>query len=232
MDSAASACTAGRISCRVDLRRSSGTRRIRGVDFPALGFFNVFPMLYSFVADHFQYLASAGLIALISAAMAGSLKRPVFVAVSGAILLTLGALTWKQGAVYKDLETLWRDTLSKNPACWMAHVNLGKILSSRGESAEAVFHYQRALTIWPGDAGARNNLAIELANAGQMDAAIGQFQEAIRLWPNYVEARCNLAILLTGQGRTQEAVSQYRQVLQIRPDHALARNNLNRLLPE
>jgi protein O-mannosyl-transferase len=197
---------------------------------PALGFFNVFPMLYSFVADHFQYLASAGLIALFSAGMARALKRPAFVAVSCSILLALGALTWRQGGIYKDLETLWRDTLSKNPACWMAHVNLGKILSMRGDSAEAILHYQQALTIWPGDAGARNNLAIELANAGQMDAAIEQLQQAIRVWPKYVDARCNLAIFLAEQGKTQEAIAQYRQVLQIRPDHALARENLNRLL--
>ena len=31
-----------------------------GTLFPALGFFNVYPMRYSFVADHFQYLASLG----------------------------------------------------------------------------------------------------------------------------------------------------------------------------
>ena len=31
---------------------------------PALGFVNVFPMRYSFVADHFQYLAGVGLMAL------------------------------------------------------------------------------------------------------------------------------------------------------------------------
>lgn len=31
---------------------------------PALGFFNVYPMRYSFVANHFQYLASIGLIVL------------------------------------------------------------------------------------------------------------------------------------------------------------------------
>src|SRR5262249_8394678 len=34
---------------------------------PALGFFDVYPMRYSFVADHFQYLASIGLIALAAA---------------------------------------------------------------------------------------------------------------------------------------------------------------------
>src|SRR5262245_18330387 len=32
---------------------------------PALGFFNVYYTVYSFVADHFQYLASIGIIALV-----------------------------------------------------------------------------------------------------------------------------------------------------------------------
>src|SRR5262249_25556340 len=31
-----------------------------GTLFPALGFLNVYPFVYSFVADHFQYLASLG----------------------------------------------------------------------------------------------------------------------------------------------------------------------------
>ena len=39
-----------------------------GTLLPALGFFNVYPMLYYFAADHFQYLAS---IAMICLAMAG-----------------------------------------------------------------------------------------------------------------------------------------------------------------
>ncbi|MCP4901658.1 MAG: O-GlcNAc transferase, partial [bacterium] len=36
-----------------------------GTLFPALDFFDVYPMRYSFVADHFQYLASIGIIALV-----------------------------------------------------------------------------------------------------------------------------------------------------------------------
>jgi hypothetical protein len=34
---------------------------------PALGFLNVYPMRYSFVADHFQYLASIGVLTLVAA---------------------------------------------------------------------------------------------------------------------------------------------------------------------
>jgi Flp pilus assembly protein TadD len=38
-----------------------------GTLFPALGFINVYPMRYTFVADHFQYLACVGLLALAGA---------------------------------------------------------------------------------------------------------------------------------------------------------------------
>src|SRR6202000_3107761 len=34
---------------------------------PAIGFFNIFPFRYSFVADHFQYLAAIGPLAVIAA---------------------------------------------------------------------------------------------------------------------------------------------------------------------
>ena len=38
-----------------------------GTLFPALGFLNVYPFRYSFVADHFQYLASISVLALLAA---------------------------------------------------------------------------------------------------------------------------------------------------------------------
>jgi hypothetical protein len=41
-----------------------------GTLFPALGFVNVFPFRYSYVADHFQYLASLGIIALMASGIA------------------------------------------------------------------------------------------------------------------------------------------------------------------
>ncbi|MGK4301758.1 hypothetical protein, partial [Klebsiella pneumoniae] len=46
-----------------------------GTLFPALGFFDVYPMRFSFVADHFQYLASAGLLALLAAGAAALCPR-------------------------------------------------------------------------------------------------------------------------------------------------------------
>ena len=48
-----------------------------GTLFPGLGFCNVYPFIYSFVADHFQYIASLGIIALASAGAAMLLSRTV-----------------------------------------------------------------------------------------------------------------------------------------------------------
>jgi hypothetical protein len=40
-----------------------------GTLFPVLGFLNVFPFVYSYVADHFQYLASLGVIVPVAAGL-------------------------------------------------------------------------------------------------------------------------------------------------------------------
>jgi hypothetical protein len=90
-----------------------------GTLFPALGFFNVYPFIYSFVADHFQHLASIGLTVLIAALVAliaqqpAAWARPVAISVSGVILCALTILTWRQSAAYKDQQSLWTDTLAK-----------------------------------------------------------------------------------------------------------------------
>lgn|GEM_PF-291450 len=101
--------------------------------FPALGFINVFPMRYSFVADHFQYLSGLGLIVLFVAIAAGAARhlgiKPALAATGATVLLlSLGAQTWLQAGIYESPLTLWRDTLAKNPDSWMAADNYGAAL--------------------------------------------------------------------------------------------------------
>ena len=157
---------------------------------PVLGFFDVFYFLYSFVADHFQYLASVGLITLVTSGAAAACQkvgrpgRYIGAVAALTTALLLATLTWSEGRVYRDAETLWRDTLAKNPQCWMAHTNLGNILQSSGRIAEAEEHYDEALRIKPDYAMAHNNLAVAFIATGKPETAIGHLEQALRIKPD------------------------------------------------
>ena len=129
--------------------------------FPALGFFNVYPMRYSFVADHFQYLSCIGIIVIFSSGVdkiTGDKKSLASFILLAALLTTLGKLTWNQGPVYKNELSLWKDTIKKNPKAWMAHNNLGIALFAKQKNEEAISHYKMAIKIKPDYADAHYNL--------------------------------------------------------------------------
>ena len=205
---------------------------IAGTLFPALGFFDVYPMRFSFVADHFQYLASIGLISIFSASISifyirlGSSSRNLgFVACFGA-LLALGLGVWKQGSIYRDAEMLYRDTIAKNPNAWMAHNNLGFLLAEDGSLAAAMTHYTRALRIKPDNALTHYNMAKVLYLQEKFDEAIAHYYKALEIKPNHAEAHNNLGILLAKQGKLKEARRHYSEALRLNPASAETHNNL------
>ncbi len=186
---------------------------------PALGFFDVFPMRYSFVADHFQYLASIGLIALVVGAGVQVMQRlaPVHPFASHAIvwglIFVLALLTWRQCHIYADQETLWRDTIAKDPGSWMGHTALGALLGRRGDNIDAETHYREAVRLNPDFGIARLNLGGLLANEGRFDEAIPQMREDVRLEPYSLEAYVSLARALLLDGQPKEAMYWIRIAL-------------------
>src|SRR5438128_4762176 len=91
--------------------------------FPVLDFFDVYFFRYSFVSDHFQYLASMGPLALAGAGVIMAVEKvrihrlAIQTASTLGILLILGTLTFHQSANYHDLITLYQVTLAQNPKC-------------------------------------------------------------------------------------------------------------------
>ena len=193
---------------------------------PALGFFDVFPMLYSFVADHFQYLASIGPLTLFGAgcALAGAglrarwrLPAALAPALAAVLLLSLGACTWSRSGVYRNAETLWRDTLSRNPGAWMAHNNLAVLLAGRGAVDEAEQHYRETLRLKPDYATAHDNLGGLLAGSGRVQEALDHFRRAVDLRPDDAGMRTNLAEALTLSGRVGEGLAEFSKALEAAP---------------
>ncbi len=206
--------------------------------FPVLGFFSVYFFRYSFVSDHFQYLASMGPLALAGATISESFRR-LTVAVSpgrvtvflrlglGSILLfLLTTLTWQQTTAYHDLVTLYTRTLAKNPGCWMAHYNLGIALHDNGETDQAITHYRQAIELWPGYAEAHYNLGRLLAEKGEFNDAINHYEATLAINPADAEAHNNLGATLFQAGRVDDAIAHYQEALAVRPDYAEASCNL------
>ena len=196
-----------------------------GTLFPALGFADVYPMRYSFVADHFQYLASVGLLAL---AAAGLSRLPLRITM--VLVVALGVLTWRQTEIYRSLETLWRDTLAKNPACWMAQSNLGSVLLAQGNLAEAETHFRAALQLKPDSEDIHYNYGNMLGRAGRPDEAVTQFRQALQLNPTDAQAYHDLGIALYQEHRLDEAIACFRRALCYQPDYADAHYNLGNAL--
>jgi MYXO-CTERM domain-containing protein len=207
-----------------------------GTLFPALGFCNVYPFLFSFVADHFQYLASLGVITLVSAGIALALQRwalwrhPAGYAVCLAILGASAILTWRQSHIYSDPALLYRVTIEKNPECSMAHSNLGAILQGQGNMAEALLHYRKALAAAPHDAPLFNNVGAALAGAGRLDDAIELYRKALEIKPDYGEVYNNWGAALLNRGRIDEAVRAFEKAVALKPDCAEAHANLGFVL--
>lgn len=166
---------------------------------PVLGFVNLYTFRYAYVADHYQYLASLGLIAVVVGSLATAIRRDdvgwtrpfrkhrrwvegVLVVV---VLAPLWAATWRQAHDYESAETLLRNTVRKSPGSSMARNEL------------AFIHYRR----------------------GELEQAEMQLREAIRLTPDDAEPHANLGLVLAASGKLDEAASHYRRALEIRFDN-------------
>jgi tetratricopeptide (TPR) repeat protein len=205
---------------------------------PALGFIDIYPMRFSFVADHFQYLASAALIALAAATAVTLFDRhggPQIwkgIAVAGAYLLCLGVLTWQQTEIYRDRETLWTDTLEKNPGCRMAHNNLGTTLARDGRVDEAIRHFNEAIKLNPDDPRAHFNLGQLLEGTGKFDDAEHHFREALRVNPEAARVHNELGRVLLQQRKLVEAVDEFTAAVQLNSQYEEASANLIEALIE
>src|SRR5688572_2104371 len=195
-----------------------------GTLLPALGFVNVYPMRYSFVADHFQYLASVGVIVLLVAILRRVAQRTT--PYMPVILIPLGMITFQQAKVYQNTETLWTDTAAKNPDSWMVHTNLGHALVERKAYDDAQEHYEIALRLAPHLPEPHWNVGIGLSVRGDYDGALRHFNEAIRLDPKFPQAYFSRGNVFRERGQLDEAIKQYEQAIALKRDYAEAYYNL------
>lgn len=204
-----------------------------GTLFPVLGFFNVYPFLYSFVADHFQYLASLGAVVVFSSLLAAILSRIESQPARRGLLLVapaiLAVLTFRQARIYADNQTLYETTLARNPKCWMAHNNLGVILKNQGHPDQALERFRRALELRPEYPEALDNLGLALSATGRLDEAIAAHRQALKLYPN-PGTLANLGNAYLRSGRAADGVVVLKQATELEPTDARLQANYGAVL--
>ena len=192
-----------------------------GMLFPALGFFDVFPFQYSFVADHFQYHASAAALAGLAAAATICVARlsdararlPLLVAWVG----VLACLTVAQTRIYvgrEPLYRLYRHVLAHDPKSFIAANNLGALYSGQNRYAEsqplleaavrnARFDGQKSLALW--------NLCYSALRLADNQLLLDRAREAYALVPTGA-SRSMLALALVRNDAVDEAEKMLRDV--------------------
>ncbi|MSU25131.1 MAG: tetratricopeptide repeat protein [Opitutus sp.] len=197
--------------------------------FPALGFIDVYPFIYSFVADHFQYLPSLALFALVAAGLT-RLPPAGLRASAITLLLLLGSLTFQQTRIYRDLFTLYEATIVQNPDAWMAHNNLGVALVEAGRTEEALPHFEQAIKLRVNYAEGKNNLGDALNRLGRSREASPHLEHALRLQPNYAEAHNNLGVAFMATNRPADGLAQFATTVRLKPGYAVGHRNLGRAI--
>lgn len=227
----------GVIAVLVILWRRREREALFGVGFfmiavlPVVGFFDLYFFRYAFVADHFQYLASIGILALIASAGTMIPNRILKNFILGGAVTLLGVMSFQRAVVFHDNEALWRDTLRNNPRAFLAHNNLGRILAEQqGRYMQAVDHFREALRLRPNFLEARGNLGLALIRLGKPEEATAQLEQVLRVKPDDAAAHMGLGRALEKVNRVDEAIGQYRLAAQYDPRSIEARVNLGVLL--
>ena len=194
-----------------------------GTLFPALGFFNLFPHRYSFVADHFQYYADvAGIAVLCAAAVLLAKRLPAWAGRAWAVtlVLLLATMSFGQARIYKSFESIWLDTIVKTPTSWLAFYNLGTAMSgSRTDPAEleqAVAYLRTAERLRPQHDGVHVTLMQALSKLGsgkeawhEYDLALGQYRRLMREVPSASAPYLRLTALYDSLGFVTDATEVY-----------------------
>ncbi len=178
--------------------------------FPVAGFVSLWAFQYSFVADHWQHLASIGPMVLVAGTVSRAFEKKsglTKVAIYGCFGAALALLTWRQACIYADIGTFYRAIIAGNPSCWMAWNNLGNLSLKAGRTDDAVADYRKALELKSDYANAHYNIGTALLSKGRAGEAMAHFHEALELHPADLEMLNTLCDIFMRNGEPAYAIA-------------------------
>jgi tetratricopeptide (TPR) repeat protein len=193
-----------------------------GMILPASGLFNVYPFKFSFVADHFQYLACPAIIVLVISASFQFLEKHQLIAFRlycfSFILFLLMLRTGTETHKYENLETLWVDTTLKNSGSWAAYEELGNYYYDNNQPQKAVNAYSEAA------ANLKNTDNLAFLMLGKLSERNRKFIPAVDYYKRYLSLHENdsstmgkIANCLASSQQNEEAQKYYEMAIKTSP---------------
>jgi protein O-mannosyl-transferase len=105
-------------------------------------------------------------------------------------------------------------------------MNLANVLARKGQSDEAMVHYNEAIRLQPYYADAYYNRGSVLFAKGHIDEAIADWEYTLQMQPGDANAHTGLGNALLQKGSPREAIAHYEQASALAPEDPHCRNNM------
>lgn len=105
-------------------------------------------------------------------------------------------------------------------------MQLGTLALARGDTTNALKHFQTAAKWDAYSPGIRHEAAIVLSQLGRPREALAELQEAVRLAPRDAEFRFKLALAWNELGESQQVRAELEEAVKLDPRHVRAQYNL------
>ena len=219
------------LRCRIGRGPATAFLFFIGTLLPALGLTNIYPMRFSFVADHFQYLASIGPLSLAAAGIHRLTHRRSGIAIPPELLIgALGMLTFLRASVFESEKSLYADSISKNPAGWLSQSNYGALLANENHLDEGESHLLASLRLHPDNPVAMLHLGDIAEKRGDFLTALHFDRKAADLNRAMPEPHVAIADTLEKLGDIDGAVEEYTAAVRLQPENAVMRQEFGKLL--
>lgn len=151
-----------------------------------------------------------------------------YAATAVAVAITFGYASWQRTYAFRDLASLWEQTIEANPDALVAHTSLvgisknyGRAALAREQAERALLAFGRAEAIRPLTPAEKNGKAVMLMTIGRNDQAAKYFEEVCEASGGTIDtihdANMNLALILVGRHQLEQARDRVKLALAAKP---------------
>jgi tetratricopeptide (TPR) repeat protein len=189
---------------------------------PVLGFVPFDFQTYTFIADHFLYLAVIGgglaLAVGVERAVRGRPWRVPAVAVAAGVLgLAAAVQTAREASHWRTNESFWLRVRERDPDGFLGNYNLGNAYRRDGRWADALPYYRRAAEIRPNVDYPFRRFADALRHAAGEQAVIDASTQKLAAQPQFFAAYLERGASYEALGDAPRAAADYDRALRFAP---------------